>query len=227
MAAARPDTWMPMFWGDYFKDTNHLSTLEHGAYMLLIGHYWSTGAPPQDSDAILARIARLPLAGWRRIRPVIEAFFAIEEGLWRHGRVDAELDRATRFIEKQTENGKRGGRPPITQTKPNPKPKPNPNETTSSSPSTPNNTSHGEISNGAVSASASPHGPPRSSAGLPDSAKWTERLAGYRPWEGRRVWQPFWGPPPDSLQTPTFIPPLMHRAWKTEYDAAKARGEAA
>lgn len=77
----------------------------------------------------------------------------------------------------------------------------------------------------APSASASPHGPPRSS--LPDSAKWTERLAGYRPWEGKRVWQPFWGPPPDSLQTPTFIPPLMHRAWKTEYDAAKARGEAA
>ncbi len=30
------DIWMPIFWGDYHRDTGHLETVEHGAYMLLI-----------------------------------------------------------------------------------------------------------------------------------------------------------------------------------------------
>lgn len=77
----------------------------------------------------------------------------------------------------------------------------------------------------AASASASPHGPPRSP--LPDTGKWIERLAGYRPWEGKAIWQPFWGPRPDSMQKPSMIPPGMHRAWLEEYEAAKRRGEAA
>jgi hypothetical protein len=78
----------------------------------------------------------------------------------------------------------------------------------------------------APSASASPDGPPRSA--LPDSAKWAERLAGYRPWEGKRTWQPFWGPRPDSLQRNAALEhdaPQLLKAWLEEYRAAKARGE--
>lgn len=77
----------------------------------------------------------------------------------------------------------------------------------------------------AASASASPGGPPRPP--LPDTGKWIERLAGYRPWEGKSLWQPFWGPRPDSMQKPSMIPPGMHRTWLAEYEAAKRRGEAA
>lgn len=77
----------------------------------------------------------------------------------------------------------------------------------------------------AASASASPNGPPRPP--LPETAKWRERLDGYRPWEGRAAWLPFWGPRPESMQKPSFIPPLMHKAWLLDYEAAKARGEAA
>ena len=62
---------------------------------------------------------------------------------------------------------------------------------------------------------------------LPDTAKWSARLAGYRPWEGKRTWGFDWGPRPDSLQKPSFIPPEMHKAWMAEYEEAKARGEAA
>lgn len=85
--------------------------------------------------------------------------------------------------------------------------------------------SHKPSPGSAASASASPDGPPRSP--LPESAKWAERLAGYRPWEGTRTWRFDWGPPPDSLQRPSFIPAAMHRTWLDEYAAAKARGEAA
>jgi len=97
MAGSRPDTWMPMYWGDYLKDTGHLSTMEHGAYLLLIGHYWSSGAPLPDDDAKLRRIAKIESAAkWKKLRPVIETFFRVGAGVWRHGRVDKELDAASK-----------------------------------------------------------------------------------------------------------------------------------
>lgn len=90
----RPDTWMPMYWGDYLKDTGHLGTLEHGAYLLLIGHYWSTGAALPDNDNALANIARLPLAKWKAMRGTICRFFAVGDGAWRHGRLEREMTAA-------------------------------------------------------------------------------------------------------------------------------------
>lgn len=79
-----------------------------------------------------------------------------------------------------------------------------------------------DTSTSAVRASASPDGPPRTQ--LPDSAKWAERLAGYRPWEGKRTWLAFWGPRPDSAQQPSLIPAELRRKWLEEFDAAKAKG---
>lgn len=97
MAGARPDTWMPMYWGDYLKDTGHLSAIEHGAYFLLIGHYWSSGVPLPDDDAKLRRIAKVESAAqWRRLRPVLASFFKVGNGAWQHGRVDKELAAAAK-----------------------------------------------------------------------------------------------------------------------------------
>jgi uncharacterized protein YdaU (DUF1376 family) len=51
MSGPRPDTWIPMYWGDYLRDTMRLSATEHGAYMLLIAHYWTKGVPLGNDDA--------------------------------------------------------------------------------------------------------------------------------------------------------------------------------
>lgn len=89
--------WMPLYIADYRKDTGHLSATEHGAYLLLIMHYWATGGLPND-DRQIARITCMSLKQWERIKPVIVNLFG--EG-WRHKRIDAELARAAEISNKR------------------------------------------------------------------------------------------------------------------------------
>lgn len=82
--------WMPLYVADYLADTRRLSTLEHGAYILLIFEYWRNGRLPDD-DRRLARIVGLSEAAWAEIRDSLFEFF--EDG-WRHKRIEAELAKA-------------------------------------------------------------------------------------------------------------------------------------
>lgn len=84
-------TWMPMYWGDYLRNTTHLSAAEHGAYLMLIAHYWTTQESLPDNDEQLRRIARMERAEWKRARPTLIKFFSVTDQLWRHDRIDAEL----------------------------------------------------------------------------------------------------------------------------------------
>ena len=93
--------WMPLYIADYLADTMHFSAAEHGAYMLLIMHYWQNGELPND-DARLTRIVRMSDAEWSAARPVIRPKFG--DG-WRHERIEGEIKEA----EKRIEAGKRGG----------------------------------------------------------------------------------------------------------------------
>lgn len=99
---------MPLHIGDYRRDTAHLNAAEHGAYLLLIMHYWSTGGLPDDDDR-LSRIACMTAGEWEKARPTLAAFF--KEG-WRHGRIDDELVEAQQKYERRVAAGKQGGRPP-------------------------------------------------------------------------------------------------------------------
>jgi Uncharacterized protein conserved in bacteria len=103
--APKTDTWMPLFIGDYLKYTARLSTEQHGAYILLIMDYWTNG-PPADDDEELAVITRLDLRSWRRHRPKIERYFRIEDGVWRHKRIDAELSAAQGKSDKAAEKAR-------------------------------------------------------------------------------------------------------------------------
>jgi uncharacterized protein YdaU (DUF1376 family) len=91
---AATNIWMAFCPGDYLKDTTHLSTRQHGAYMLLIFAYFINRGPLRDSDNEFAQITRLPRAAWTKERPIIERFFRIRDGFWIHKRVDEELAKA-------------------------------------------------------------------------------------------------------------------------------------
>jgi len=97
---------MPFYVADYLGDTGHLSTTQHGAYILLICHYWRTGGLPND-DARLARIAKLSVKNWTEfIKPDLEPLFRPN---WRHKRIDEELQKCEVIRTKRAIAGKRGG----------------------------------------------------------------------------------------------------------------------
>jgi uncharacterized protein YdaU (DUF1376 family) len=97
--------WMPLYVGDYLRDTRDLNTLQHGAYLLLIMHYWQHDALPSD-DARLAAITGLSAAQWRRVREPVQAKFS--DG-WRHKRIEAEIAKTDRALMQRRAAGRNGG----------------------------------------------------------------------------------------------------------------------
>lgn len=66
--------WMPLHIGDYLADTGHLTATEHGAYLLLIMHYWQNGCLPEN-ERIIARIAKLSPEQWEESRDMLAMLF--------------------------------------------------------------------------------------------------------------------------------------------------------
>lgn len=96
--------WMPIYIGDYHRETRHLTAEQHGGYLLLLMEYWTRGALPDD-DAQLARMAGMTGAQWRRNRSVLQELFV--DG-WKHPQLDTEMERAAEISAKYTARGKKG-----------------------------------------------------------------------------------------------------------------------
>lgn len=97
--------WMPLYVGDYLGDTGHLTTSQHGAYLLLMMHYWRKGGLPDD-DEQLASITKLPLNIFSSYKSVLQAFFY--DG-WYHKRIDTELADMEKRHHKRALAGSKGG----------------------------------------------------------------------------------------------------------------------
>lgn len=97
--------WMPFYWGDWLRDTGHLSPAAGWGYLHLIGHYWNVGNLPVDEQA-LRRISRLSRDQWRHNRDEIAAMF--KPG-WRHERIEDEIKKQEILRIKRQMAGHRGG----------------------------------------------------------------------------------------------------------------------
>jgi uncharacterized protein YdaU (DUF1376 family) len=102
------DAWMPLWIGDYLADTRHLTTEQHGAYLLLIMAYWRRRGPLPADDAQLCRMAGVTIYKWRSLRPIICAFFQESDGTWFHKRADAELVKAEASYNRLAAAGRKG-----------------------------------------------------------------------------------------------------------------------
>lgn len=103
----RVDIFMPIYIGDYLKDTNRLSAAEHGAYLLLMFDYWQSGCLP-DNDRVLSRVACMTESEWHDTKSTVMSYFKLVDGKWSHSRIDRELKCAKEKRKKLSERGKKG-----------------------------------------------------------------------------------------------------------------------
>ena len=96
--------WMPLYVGDYLAKTGHLSTLQHGAYLLLIMHYWANESLPTQPEALMA-IARMTPDQWSSNCHAVARFFTND---WRHERIDFELQKVKNVSESRSLAGLKG-----------------------------------------------------------------------------------------------------------------------
>tara|TARA_R110000796_G_scaffold210188_2_gene326446 strand:+ start:137 stop:958 length:822 start_codon:yes stop_codon:yes gene_type:complete len=95
---------IPIWTDAYLADTRHLTTIEHGAYLLLLIIAWrSPDCDLPDDDKILARYAGLTKGQWMRIKPTIMAAWNLENGRWTQKRLQKELA----FVKQKSSSNKR------------------------------------------------------------------------------------------------------------------------
>lgn len=129
--AVKTDPVLPLCVGDYLQDTMHLTRAEHGSYLLLIMAYWAKGGPLENNDPALQSISKCPDSEWIRTRKVLEPFFDVSNGVWKHKRIDADIEKTSKIRVAMLEGSAKGvqarrERGQIPQVQPEVAPKVNP-----------------------------------------------------------------------------------------------------
>lgn len=96
----------PLWTDAYLGDTGHLTTLEHGAYFLLLMTMWRNKGTLPDDDSKLCRYTRLSKSQWLRIRPTIIEFFDIKDGQITQGRLTDEYKAVKQHSRNQSKKAK-------------------------------------------------------------------------------------------------------------------------
>lgn len=101
---------MPMYWDAYLADTTHLTTEEHGAYLLLLAAMWRRNGSVPDNDADNARILGLSKAKWKRIKARLLPLLDAHDGNLSQKKLREIWQKTQQKISKNRENGAAGGR---------------------------------------------------------------------------------------------------------------------
>jgi uncharacterized protein YdaU (DUF1376 family) len=100
--------WMPIYWGDYLSDTEHLTQGQHGAYLLLISHYWRKGCIPDDPMKCYCIAHAMNEQEKSNVDAVLKEFFVIEGNCYRHKRIDREIGKADDLHDAAIERARLG-----------------------------------------------------------------------------------------------------------------------
>lgn len=83
--------WMPLYIGDYMADTIGLTNAQHGAYLMSMMAYWRKG------EALTS--AELREIGGKDVDRICRFYFW-ENDRWNHKRIDIELAKARRNVQR-------------------------------------------------------------------------------------------------------------------------------
>ena len=108
----KTDFWMPFYIGDYLRDTMHLTTLQHGAYLLVLMAMWSSASGRINfNEGNLCRITGLTPQQWKENQLVLMQFLTVENGEIFQKRLIAERIRTQHIRQTRARIGALGGRP--------------------------------------------------------------------------------------------------------------------
>lgn len=96
--------YIQLYVADYLADTMHLSTEEHGAYLLIIMNYWQTGKPVPKKR--LASVARLSSDRWISVEESLNEMFNDTGTHWEHSRIEADLLMVKESQEQRSKAGR-------------------------------------------------------------------------------------------------------------------------
>jgi len=93
--------YLPLYTGDYLRDTRHLDCAEHGVYILLLMHCWHQRGPaPLDERRLCGIVNARSGSEVEALRRVLAEFFVRMEDGWYNERLMEEIERANAVSSK-------------------------------------------------------------------------------------------------------------------------------
>ena len=99
--------FMPLATDAYLADTTHLTTEEHGAYLLILLATWrNNGEPLPNDDIRISRVIRCTVKRWKtKIRPTVIQFFDVSDGTLRQKRLEKAWIDVAKNIQQKSQAG--------------------------------------------------------------------------------------------------------------------------
>lgn len=94
----------------HIADTGTLTLEEQGAYRLLMDHLWIKGGHLPDNDKDVARLLRIPVKKWQKIKVRLSDYLLICEGIITQKRLQRDYQYAIKKSAINAQNGGKGGR---------------------------------------------------------------------------------------------------------------------
>ncbi|WP_180011267.1 MULTISPECIES: YdaU family protein [Acinetobacter] len=99
--------------GDFMRDTVHLTALEECFYRRALDFYYLNEGPlPKETQSVFRRLRALTDEEKQAVLNVLSDFFTEEDDGFHNKRCDSEIKGYKENVQKNRENGKKGGRPP-------------------------------------------------------------------------------------------------------------------
>jgi uncharacterized protein YdaU (DUF1376 family) len=101
--------YMPLYTGDYLRDTRHLTPTKHGVYLLLLMHCFDQKGPLPLDEQECAGIANCRSADEvDSLRYILERYFIRMDDGWYNRRMQAVIEKAESISNYRSEAGRKG-----------------------------------------------------------------------------------------------------------------------
>ncbi len=103
----KPDMYMPLILGDFFKDTTRLDAEQQGMYLLLMIEFWLRGPIPNDPK-VLQKICKISAHVFQKKSAEVLEIFSEENGRLVHPNLMRERARSIALHKARSDGGHKG-----------------------------------------------------------------------------------------------------------------------